>query len=100
MTPRSLPDRVAALAALDDPVRKAVFDLVARSEAPIGRDAAAEALGVSRRIAAMHLDRLAEQGLLEFEFRRPPGRGGPGAGRPGQLYPRGAEAGGGCRAGG
>src|SRR5689334_6824011 len=88
MVIRSFPDRVAALAALDDPVRKAVFDLVAASAEPIGRDAAAEALGVSRRIAAMHLDRLAEQGLLEFEFRRPPGRGGPGAGRPAKLYRR------------
>jgi predicted ArsR family transcriptional regulator len=88
MAPRSLPDRVAALAALDDPVRKAVFDLVAGSAEPVGRDAAAEALGVSRRIAALHLDRLAEQGLLEFEFRRPPGRGGPGAGRPAKLYRR------------
>ncbi|MCU7727909.1 transcriptional regulator [Actinoplanes sp. KI2] len=88
MAPRSFPDRVAALAALDDPVRKAVFDLVAASGEPVGRDAAAEALGVSRRIAALHLDRLAEQGLLEFEFRRPPGRGGPGAGRPAKLYRR------------
>jgi predicted ArsR family transcriptional regulator len=88
MAPRSFPNRVAALAALDDPVRKAVFDLVAASAEPVGRDAAAEALGVSRRIAALHLDRLAEQGLLEFEFRRPPGRGGPGAGRPAKLYRR------------
>jgi predicted ArsR family transcriptional regulator len=88
MASRSFPDRVAALAALDDPVRKAVFDLVSDSSEPVGRDAAAEALGVSRRIAALHLDRLAEQGLLEYEFRRPPGRGGPGAGRPAKLYRR------------
>ncbi|WP_433303332.1 helix-turn-helix transcriptional regulator [Actinoplanes sp. CA-030573] len=88
MAVRPLPDRLAALAALDDPVRRAVFDLVSRAEAPVSRDAAAEALGVTRRIAAMHLDRLAEEGLLEFEFRRPPGRGGPGAGRPAKLYRR------------
>ncbi len=88
MALRPLPDRVAALAALDDPIRRAVFDLVTHSAAPVGRDAAADALGVSRRVAAFHLDRLAEQGLLEFEFRRPPGRGGPGAGRPAKLYRR------------
>ncbi|SNY36977.1 helix-turn-helix transcriptional regulator [Paractinoplanes atraurantiacus] len=88
MAPRSLPDRLAAVAALGDPVRRAVFDLVARADEPLGRDATAEALGISRRIAALHLDRLAEQGLLEFEFRRPPGRGGPGAGRPAKLYRR------------
>src|SRR3954462_14949916 len=88
MGSRSLPDRVAALAALDDPVRKAVFDLVAGSAEPVGRDAAAEALGVGRRIAALHLDRLAEQGLLGLGFGRPPGRGGPGAGRRAKLYRR------------
>src|SRR3954470_16671677 len=88
MASRSFPDRVAALAALDDPVRKAVFDLVSDSPEPVGRDTAAEALGVTRRIAALHLDRLAEQGLLEYEFRRPPGRGGPAAGRPAKLYRR------------
>jgi predicted ArsR family transcriptional regulator len=88
MFPRPFPDRVAALAALDDPARRAVFDLVARSATAVSRDAAAEALGVSRRVAAFHLDRLAEQGLLGVEYRRPAGRGGPGAGRPAKLYRR------------
>lgn len=88
MVTRPLPDRVAALAALDDPTRRAVFDLVARAGTAVGRDAAADALDVSRRVAAFHLDRLAEQGLLTVEFRRPPGRGGPGAGRPAKLYRR------------
>jgi predicted ArsR family transcriptional regulator len=88
MSPSARPDRVAALAALDDPVRRAVFDLVARARTAVGRDAAAAALGVSRRVAAAHLDRLAEQGLLVVEYRRPPGRGGPGAGRPAKLYRR------------
>jgi predicted ArsR family transcriptional regulator len=88
MVSRPLPDRVAALAALDDPVRRAVFDLVARAGTAVSRDQAAEALGVSRRVAASHLDRLADQGLLAVEYRRPPGRGGPGAGRPAKLYRR------------
>ena len=91
MAPLPLPDRVAALAALaalDDPTRRAVFDLVARAATAVSRDAAADALGVSRRVAAFHLDRLAEQGLLVVEYRRPPGRSGPGAGRPAKLYRR------------
>src|SRR5829696_1625431 len=88
MVPRPLPDRIAAVAALDDPTRRAVFDLVARAATAVSRDAAAEALGVSRRVAAFHLDRLAEQGLLIVEYRRPPGRSGPGAGRPTKLYRR------------
>jgi predicted ArsR family transcriptional regulator len=29
-----------------------------------------------------------QDGLLAFEYRRPPGRGGPGAGRPAKLYRR------------
>jgi predicted ArsR family transcriptional regulator len=88
MADRARPDRIAAVAALGDPIRRAVFDLVARSGTAVGRDAAAEALGVSRRVAAFHLDRLAEHGLLTVEFRRPEGRAGPGAGRPAKLYRR------------
>src|SRR4051812_50083955 len=98
MAPLPLPDRVAALAALDDPTRRAVFDLVARAATAIIRDAAADALGVSRRVAAFHLDRLAEQGLLVVEYRRPPGRSGPGAGRPAKLYRRAEDEGGGSGA--
>jgi predicted ArsR family transcriptional regulator len=86
-----LADRVAALAALDDPVRRALLDLVSRSDRPLSRDDAAEALGLTRRAAAFHLDRLAEQGLLAVEFRRLTGRTGPGSGRPSKLYRRGAH---------
>jgi predicted ArsR family transcriptional regulator len=88
MASRARPDRIATLASLDDPMRRALFDFVARSEAAISRDAAADALGVSRRIAAFHLDRLADQGLLAVEYRRLQGRTGPGAGRPAKLYRR------------
>jgi len=43
---------------------------------------------VSRTLAAFHLDRLVEAGLLETTFRRLRGRAGPGAGRPTKLYRR------------
>jgi predicted ArsR family transcriptional regulator len=46
----------------------------------------AAAVGVSRKLAAFHLDKLAGQGLLNFHYRRPPGRSGPGAGRPAKVY--------------
>ena len=52
------------------------------------RDQAAADLGIARSVAAFHLDKLADLGLLEVEFRRPPGRAGPGAGRPAKLYRR------------
>src|SRR5204863_9201749 len=51
-----------------------------------GRDEAASAVGISRGLAAFHLDRLVEGGLLTAEFRRLSGRTGPGAGRPAKLY--------------
>jgi predicted ArsR family transcriptional regulator len=90
MEQRPLADRVAAVGALDEPVRRALFELVSRSDAPVSRDEAAQALGLTRRTAAFHLDRLAEQGLVTVQFRRLTGRTGPGSGRPSKLYGRGA----------
>jgi predicted ArsR family transcriptional regulator len=87
---RPLADRVAAVSALDEPIRRALFDHVSRSGAPVSRDEAAEALGLARSTAAFHLDRLAEEGLLAVEFKRLTGRTGPGAGRPSKLYRRAA----------
>src|SRR3954452_22686 len=85
---RPLPERVAAVSALDDPARRTLLELVTASETPVGRDEAARASGLSRRATAFHLDRLAEAGLLDVEFRRLTGRSGPGAGRPSKLYRR------------
>src|SRR5918999_527146 len=77
---------LARLATLDDPVRRRLFDYVPGSPEPVGREDAAEAVGISRSLAAYHLDKLAEQELLIVSYRRPEGRGGPGAGRPAKLY--------------
>jgi predicted ArsR family transcriptional regulator len=43
---------------------------------------------VKRALAAFHLDKLTDEGLLAFEFKRLTGRTGPGAGRPAKLYRR------------
>ncbi len=86
-----LADRVAAVSALDDPVRRALFELVTRSDTPVSRDQAARALGLTRRTAAFHLDRLAQERLVTVQFRRLTGRTGPGSGRPSKLYGRGAD---------
>jgi len=88
MEPRPLPERVAAVSSLDDPIRRALFDHVSRSYAPVSRDQAAAALGLTRSKAAFHLDRLVDEGLLTVEFKRLTGRTGPGAGRPSKLYRR------------
>lgn len=90
MKQRPLADRVAAVSALDEPIRRALFDHVSRRETPVSRDEAAEALGLARSTAAFHLDRLVDGGLLAVEFRRLAGRTGPGAGRPAKLYTRAA----------
>nr|WP_277348006.1 helix-turn-helix domain-containing protein [Streptomyces sp. HNM0574] len=73
---------------LGDPVRRRLYRYVAAAPDEVGRDAAAEAAGVSRSLAAFHLDKLAEAGLLTVSFRRLSGRTGPGAGRPAKVYRR------------
>jgi predicted ArsR family transcriptional regulator len=77
-----------ALSALADQSRRRLYDYVSASPEPVGRDEAAAAAGVGRSLAAYHLDQLAEAGLLQTTFARPPGRSGPGAGRPAKLYRR------------
>jgi len=86
-----LEDRLAPLAVLADPVRRALYQFVVTQPAPIGRDAAAIGIGVAHHVAKFHLDKLVDEGLLDVEYRRPPGRGGPGAGRPAKLYRRSAR---------
>src|SRR6266496_6099000 len=80
--------QVAGVAALDEPVRRALYRYVVAQPGPVSRDQAAEGTGVPRHVAKFHLERLAEGGLREGEFRRPAGRGGPGAGRPTKLSRR------------
>ena len=63
----------------------------------VTRDEAADALGVARSVAAFHLDKLAEAGLVEVRFERPTGRTGPGAGRPGEAVPAGRRPRSRCR---
>jgi predicted ArsR family transcriptional regulator len=84
----SFEDEVAGIASLNDPTRRALYQFIAGSSEPVSREQAAAEVGVQKALAAFHLDKLVEQGLLEFEFRRLTGRSGPGAGRPAKLYRR------------
>ncbi len=86
--PDGHPDPVNAVALLDEPTRRRLYELVAAADEPVGRDQAATTIGISRELAAFHLDRLADAGLLETVFRRLGTRRGPGAGRPAKLYRR------------
>jgi len=82
---------IARAAVLDEPVRWALYAYVSKRRRDVGRDEAARALKISRALAAFHLDKLVEEGLLETTYRRLSGRNGPGAGRPAKLYRRSAQ---------
>jgi predicted ArsR family transcriptional regulator len=85
---QTLIDRLDAVAPLAEPVRRNLYLHVVQAGDAVGRDAAAAALGIGRALAAFHLDKLVEAGLLRTEYRRLSGRTGPGAGRPAKLYRR------------
>ena len=80
--------QLAGLAGLGDPLRRALYRHVAERGVPVSRDEAAHAVGISRPLAAYHLDRLVEDGLLEASYQRRGDRRGPGAGRPAKHYVR------------
>ena len=80
--------RLDRLAGLGEPVRRALYRFVVAQDAPVSREQAATGVGVAHHVAKFNLDRLVEDGLLQAEYRRPEGRGGPGAGRPAKLYRR------------
>jgi predicted ArsR family transcriptional regulator len=83
---------IEAIAVLQDPVRRRLYEYVAAQEHEVSRNEAAEGAGIQRTLAAFHLDKLVDAGLLRTESRRLSGRSGPGAGRPAKLYRRsGAE---------
>jgi predicted ArsR family transcriptional regulator len=80
--------QISAVAALDEPTRRRLYDHVVRQPSPVSRDEAAAALGLPRTTAAFHLDKLADEDLLDVIYQRRTGRTGPGAGRPAKLYQR------------
>jgi predicted ArsR family transcriptional regulator len=91
MAKPELDRRLAALASLGDPLRRALYHCVTSRDGGVGRDEAAATVGVSRALAAYHLDKLVEAGLLDTRFERRTGRRGPGAGRTAKLYLRSAR---------
>ncbi len=80
--------RVMGIATLGEPARRALYLWVAAQPEAVTRDEAAEGASVARHVAKFHLDKLVDEELLEAEYSRPPGRGGPGAGRPAKRYRR------------
>ena len=83
---RGLRKGAGAIAALDDDLRRRMYVFIRAQGRPVSRDEAAEEVGISRKLAAFHLDKLVERGLLTAHYARLPGRGGRGAGRSSKLY--------------
>jgi predicted ArsR family transcriptional regulator len=79
---------LASLSSLDDSLRRRLYEVVTSHPGPVSRDDAASEAGIGRALAAYHLDKLVESGLLTASYQRPPGRRGPGAGRPAKVYAR------------
>lgn len=88
MAPGEDSEQVEAIALLNEPARRALYGYVVARGREVGRDEAANAVGVTRALAAFHLDKLAEAGLLDVAYRRLTERRGPGAGRPAKVYRR------------
>jgi len=66
-------DAVRAVAALEDPQRGRLYRTVREAGAPLTREQAARQVGISRKLAAFHLDRLVDAGLLLASYDRPAG---------------------------
>ncbi len=86
--PDDLEQRISGIASLDQPLRRDLHRLLSSRGGWVTRDEASEALAVPRSVAAFHLDKLSEAGLVDTTFERTTGRTGPGAGRPAKLYRR------------
>jgi predicted ArsR family transcriptional regulator len=78
-------DRWNAVAALSEPSRRALYDYVRRQDHPVAREEAAAATGMTRALAAFHLDKLVEAGLLSARYAPPAGQAR-GRGRSPKVY--------------
>lgn len=83
---RGVEQATGAVAVLEDELRRRLYLMVRRAGRPLTREEVAGRAGISRRLAAFHLDKLVERGLLRTHYARPPGRSGPGAGRTAKHY--------------
>jgi predicted ArsR family transcriptional regulator len=79
------PDRWTAVVALADTSRRVLYEYVRRADHRVSREEAADAAGMSRGLAAFHLDKLVDAGLLRARHEAPPGQPR-GRGRTPKVY--------------
>ncbi|MBV8933739.1 MAG: transcriptional regulator [Kutzneria sp.] len=59
---------ISAVAALDDELRRGMYVFIRGARRPVTRDEAAASVGISRKLAAFHLDKLVAAGLLRAHY--------------------------------
>jgi predicted ArsR family transcriptional regulator len=64
---------IGPVTVLTEELRRRMFAFVRRARRPVTRDEAAASVGVSRKLAAFHLDKLVEAGLLRARYEPPDG---------------------------
>ncbi len=83
---KDLRHAASSIGALADELRREMYLFIRRHGSPVSREEAAKKVGISSKLAAFHLDKLVDEGLLKAHYARRPGRSGPGAGRSSKLY--------------
>lgn len=81
----------ALVEALSEPQRRAVYDAVCAQAHAVTREEVAGAIGISRSLAAFHLDKLLDAGLLETGTKPASARTRTAIGRPAKRYRRSAR---------
>jgi predicted ArsR family transcriptional regulator len=59
---------IRAVAALSEDTRRGMYMFIRAARHPVTRDEAAASVGISRKLAAFHLDKLVDAGLLRAHF--------------------------------
>jgi predicted ArsR family transcriptional regulator len=59
---------ISAVAALDDELRRRMYAFIRAAHRPVTREEAAASVGISRKLAAFHLDKLVDAGLLRAHY--------------------------------
>lgn len=73
---------ISPIAALEDELRRNMYLMIRSSEEPLTREDISTALGISIKLAAFHLDKLVDRGLLKAHYAPRKGK----AGRSSKFY--------------
>lgn len=80
------PSDISAIAALEDELRRKMYRFIRKARKPLTREDVSRQLGISVKLAAFHLDKLVNRGLLKTHYARSKNQKGRGAGRSSKFY--------------